>query len=32
LFNLYLGKIEMTDQIRLTDEITAKLPNKLIAT
>lgn len=32
IFNEYLGKIEMTDQIRLTDEVTSKLPNKLIAT
>jgi len=32
LFNDYLGKIEMTEQIRLTDEVTSKLPNKLIAT
>lgn len=32
LFNQYLGKLEMTDQIRLTDSITAKLPNKLVST
>jgi len=32
LFNNYLGKIEMTDQIRLTDSVTAKLPNKLVST
>lgn len=32
VFNEYLGRIEMTDQIRLTNDVTAKLPNKLVAT
>lgn len=31
-FNEYLGRINMTDQIRLSDEITANLPNKLVST
>ncbi|MBT79160.1 MAG: hypothetical protein CL587_02070 [Alteromonadaceae bacterium] len=32
VFNEYLGRIEMTDQIRLTNDVTAKLPNNLVAT
>lgn len=32
LFNEYLGKIEMTEQIKLTDEIMINMPNKLRST
>ncbi|WP_133472012.1 phage/plasmid replication protein, II/X family [Paraglaciecola marina] len=32
IFNEYMGRIQMTDQIKLTDEVTSKLPNRLLST
>ncbi len=32
VFNTYLGRIDMAEQIRLNNQITSKLPNKLLST